>query len=86
MRAADDFASGSARPDVHKGMTTTQTRSAKAEIKNLGLKISPFEYIVSEYKRSRADLPKADPVSAARGICELYGMQIDPQILVDAAK
>ena len=59
--------------------------SVKAEIKRLGLKVSPVEFIINEVRRSHRDMPKADKVSAARAICDLYGLSINPEILVSAA-
>lgn len=61
-------------------------RNVAAEIKHLGLKMTALDYIIAEYRRSCADMPAGCPVKAAKAICEDFGLSIDPQILVDAAR
>ena len=59
-------------------------RNALAEIKALGLQIKPVDYICSELRRAQADMPKGDPIKAAKAICEDFGLEIDPEILWSA--
>jgi hypothetical protein len=61
-------------------------RNAVEEIRHLGLTCSPAAYIISELSRGMSDFPKGDPLKAAKAICEDFGLEIAPEILLSAAK